>query len=101
MVIAVIASVAGGRADSCDTEVPSFTCEVRDPYQASGVHASLPQASAVQIWSSRSRSAAANRPAASGGGPAPQYPATVAIFMAPLPPWPVPIWLRYGRGRPA
>ena len=72
MVIAVIASVAGGRADSCDTAVPRCTCEVRDPHHASGVHASLPQASAVQIWSSRSRSAAANNPAPSAGGPDPQ-----------------------------
>jgi hypothetical protein len=42
MVMAVIASVAGGRADSCETAVPSWTCEVFDPHQASGVQASLP-----------------------------------------------------------
>ena len=42
IVIAVIASVVGGRADSCETEVPSWTRVVRDPHHASGVHASLP-----------------------------------------------------------
>ena len=42
IVIAVIASVVGGRADSCETDVPSRTRDVRDPHQASGVHASLP-----------------------------------------------------------
>ena len=42
IVIAVIARVAGGRADSCETAVPSATREVLEPYQASGVHASLP-----------------------------------------------------------
>ena len=42
MVIAVIARVTGGRADSWDTAVPSCTREVRDPHQASGVQASLP-----------------------------------------------------------
>ena len=47
MVIAVMARVAGGRADSCETAVPSRTCEVREPHQASGVQASLPYASAV------------------------------------------------------
>src|ERR1022692_4469373 len=53
IVMAVIARVAGGRAESCDTAVPSWTCEVRDPHQASGVHASLPQGSAVRRSSSR------------------------------------------------
>ena len=72
MVIAVIARVAGGRAASWETAVPRCTCEVCDPHQAKGVQASLPHASAVQIWSSRSWSAAANRSGASAGGPAPQ-----------------------------
>ena len=40
--MAAMASVAGGRADSCEMPVPSWTCEVRDPHQASGVQASLP-----------------------------------------------------------
>ena len=42
MVIAVMARVTGGRADSWDTAVPSLIREVREPHQASGVHASLP-----------------------------------------------------------
>jgi hypothetical protein len=41
-VIAVIARVTGGRADSWETAVPRWTREVRDPHQASGVQASLP-----------------------------------------------------------
>ncbi len=68
IVIAVIARVAGGRADSWETAVPRATRDVRDPYQASGVHASLPQASAVQTWSMPRRSAAPNRSAAPAGG---------------------------------
>ncbi len=72
MVIAVMARVTGGRADSWETAVPSLIREVREPHQASGVHASLPYASAVQIWSIPMRSAASNRSAAPGGGPADQ-----------------------------
>ena len=47
MVIAAIARVAGGRAESCEMAVPSFTWAVREPHHASGVQASLPYASAV------------------------------------------------------
>ena len=72
MVIAVIARVTGGRADSWETAVPRWIREVRDPHQASGVQASLPYASAVQTWLSPRRSAASNRSATPGGGPAPQ-----------------------------
>ncbi len=42
IVIAVMARVAGGRADSWETAVPRRTREVREPHQASGVQASLP-----------------------------------------------------------
>ena len=42
MVIAVMARVTGGRADSWDTAVPSLIRVVREPHQASGVQASLP-----------------------------------------------------------
>ena len=42
IVIAAIARVAGGRADSYEMAVPRWTCEVREPHQASGVQASLP-----------------------------------------------------------
>ena len=42
MVIAVMARVAGGRAEIWDTAVPSRTRRVADPHQASGVQASLP-----------------------------------------------------------
>ena len=42
MVIAVMARVTGGRADSWETAVPSLIREVREPHQASGVQASLP-----------------------------------------------------------
>ena len=42
MVIAVMARVTGGRADSWETAVPSWILEVREPHQASGVQASLP-----------------------------------------------------------
>src|SRR5438270_11581187 len=83
MVIAVIARVTGGRADSWDTAVPGCTCSARDPHQASGVHASLPYASAVQTWSMPSRSAMTNSSAAPGGGPELQYPALTAILITP------------------
>jgi len=69
MVIAAIASVAGGRADSWEMAVPSLTWDVREPHHASGVQASLPYASAVHTWSSRNSSAVANNCAASPGGP--------------------------------
>jgi chitodextrinase len=42
IVIAVMARVAGGRADSWETAVPRRTRVVREPHQASGVQASLP-----------------------------------------------------------
>ncbi len=42
MVMAVMARVTGGRADSWETAVPSLIRAVREPHQASGVHASLP-----------------------------------------------------------
>jgi hypothetical protein len=42
IVIAVMAKVAGGLADGWETAVPRWTREVREPHQASGVHASLP-----------------------------------------------------------
>ena len=42
IVIAVMARVTGGRADSWETAVPSRIREVREPHQASGVQASLP-----------------------------------------------------------
>src|SRR5579859_6339292 len=81
MVIAVMARVTGGRAESCETAVPSLTCLVRDPHQANGVHASLPYASADQIWSNSSRSASSNSCPAPAGGPELQYPAVTAIFI--------------------
>jgi hypothetical protein len=46
-----MAVAVGVRAESCTTEVPSRILEVWAPIQASGVKASEPQASAVQIES--------------------------------------------------
>ena len=57
--MAVIAAFAGERPGSCMIAVPSLIVEVCDPTHASGVTASLPQDSAVQIESYPSRSTSA------------------------------------------
>ena len=69
IVIAAIAAAAGWRADICMIAVPSRTFLVCDPHHASGVSASDPYASAVQIESNPSRSASATDSAAPRGGP--------------------------------
>jgi hypothetical protein len=51
---------------------PSFIVVVRDPYQARGVSASEPHASAVQIESKPIDSAASTWSRVSGSGPRPQ-----------------------------
>ena len=51
MVSDAIAHAVGVRAESCTTEVPSRMCVVSRPHQASGVNASEPHASAVNIVS--------------------------------------------------
>jgi hypothetical protein len=71
-VIAAIAVAAGVRADIWMIPVPSFTRSVCAPHHASGVSASEPYASAVQIESKPSRSASAMASAAPAGGPADQ-----------------------------
>ena len=67
-----IAVAVGVRAESCTTEVPSRMRSVWAPIQASGVKASEPHASAVQIESRPRRSASWAMPIRSAGGPAPQ-----------------------------
>ena len=51
MVMAVMAALAGERPGSCMMPVPSLIVDVWLPTHASGVTASLPQDSAVQIES--------------------------------------------------
>ncbi len=73
-VIAAIAAVAGVRADICMIAVPSLSVVVLAPHQASGVSASEPYASAVQIELNPSRSASTIASVTPAGGPADQYP---------------------------
>jgi hypothetical protein len=67
-----MAVAVGVRAESCTTEVPRRMRDVCAPIHASGVKASEPQASAVQIESYPRRSASFAIPTRSGGGLAPQ-----------------------------
>ena len=69
IVSAAIAVAVGRRALICMIAVPSFTFCVAEPHQASGVSASEPYASAVQIESKPSSSAAAIASTAPCGGP--------------------------------
>src|SRR5699024_2242577 len=71
-VSACIAQDAGERADSCATEVPNRTRDVREPHQESGVNASAPQDSAAKTASNPRPSAASTISAVPAGGPAPQ-----------------------------
>ncbi len=71
-VIADIAVIVGWRAEICVMPVPSLTRLVCAPHQASGVRPSEPYASAVQIESSPSSSAAAIDSTTPCGGPAAQ-----------------------------
>ena len=67
-VSACIAIDAGVRPDICTIDVPSRSRLVSRPHQASGVNASLPQASAVNRASKPASSAAAtSSPTPSGG----------------------------------
>ena len=68
-VIAAIAVAAGWRADICMIPVPRRTFFVREPHQASGVRQSEPYASAVQIESTPSESAASMASSTPTGGP--------------------------------
>ncbi len=68
-VIAAIAVAAGVRAEICTIAVPSLIRSVCEPHQASGINASEPYASAVQIESNPSRSASCTDSSAPGGGP--------------------------------
>ena len=67
-----IAIEVGVRPDICTIEVPSRSRSVSLPHQASGVNASLPQASAVKTASKPLRSASATISATPSGGCAPQ-----------------------------
>ena len=69
-----VAVAVGVRADICATEVPSLIRLVRAPYQASGVKASEPYASAVQSESNPRSSAVATSSSVLGSGPAPSCP---------------------------
>src|SRR5271157_3407739 len=71
-VIAAIAVAAGVRAEICTIAVPSLILLVDAPHQASGISASDPYASAVQIESNPSRSASTTNSVAPAGGPPPQ-----------------------------
>src|SRR5438270_2331709 len=64
------------------TDVPSRSRDVEDPYQASGVYASEPHASAVKTASNPASSAAATSSAWFSGGRAPQYPSCNPSFIA-------------------
>ena len=64
----------GVRADICMIAVPSLSVVVLAPHHASGVSASEPYASAVQIELNPSRSASTIASATPAGGPADQYP---------------------------
>src|SRR5699024_10080084 len=80
-VMVLIAVAVGVRADSCTTAVDRRMFSVSDPYQASGVNASEPQASAVKTVSKPALSAATTRCAGVVGGGAPQHPSGKANFM--------------------
>src|ERR1700741_4578228 len=71
-VSAAIAVAVGALADSCATAVPSLTCVVGAPHQASGVKTSDPHDSAANTASKPASSAARTISAACGGGAAPQ-----------------------------
>ena len=62
-VMVLIAVAVGVRAESCTTAVDSRIRSVSEPYQARGVKASDPQASAVKTVSNPARSAATTRSA--------------------------------------
>ena len=83
--MACMAVAVGVRAASCTTAVPRRTRSVWAAIQASGVKASDPQASAVQIESKPSRSASWLTPPMSAGGSCPQYPHVIPNFTSTAP----------------
>ena len=81
-VFIAIAVAVGVRADSWVMPWPSFMVVVCEPYQASGVRASEPHASAVHSESKPMASAFRTVSRVFGTGPRPQYPSWSPSFMA-------------------